>query len=128
MPVTVTSRRLWVGLSGLVALAAIGAGIFVIGRGGSGAGESAATSTHTILSRWDWPTYGHDAQHSFAGRTTLTEATVHVLRPAWSFPTGDAVTATPTVVGGTVYVGSWDGFFYAIDLRTGQLRWKFQLN
>jgi polyvinyl alcohol dehydrogenase (cytochrome) len=30
-------------------------------------------------------------------------------------------------VGGTVYVGSWDGFFYAIDLRTGQLKWKFHL-
>ena len=24
--------------------------------------------------RWDWPTYGHDAQHTFHGRTTLTEA------------------------------------------------------
>ena len=31
---------------------------------------------------------------------------------------GDAVTATPTVVGGTVYVGSWDGNFYALDLKT----------
>jgi polyvinyl alcohol dehydrogenase (cytochrome) len=47
---------------------------------------------------------------------------------AWTFPTGDAVTAAPTVVGGTVYVGSWDGYFYAIALGTGQLRWKFQLD
>ena len=73
---------------------------------------------------WDWPTYGHDAQHTFHGRTTLTEATVKTLRKAWFFPTGDAVTATPTVVDGTVYVGSWDDYFYALDLETGALRWK----
>ncbi len=46
---------------------------------------------------------------------------------AWQFPTGDAVTATPTVVDGTVYAGSWDGWFYAVDLETGKLRWKYQL-
>src|SRR5205085_10401998 len=77
---------------------------------------------------WDWPTYGHDPQHTFHGRTTLTPALAPRLRKAWEFRTGDAVTATPTVVNGTIYVGSWDGFFYAIDLRTGGLRWKFQLS
>jgi polyvinyl alcohol dehydrogenase (cytochrome) len=76
----------------------------------------------------DWPTYGHDAQRTFHGRTTITAATAPTLRPAWFFPTGDAVTATPTVVGGTVYVGSWDGAFYALDRRTGALRWRFQLD
>jgi outer membrane protein assembly factor BamB len=77
---------------------------------------------------WDWPTYGHDPQHTFHGRTTLTPTLAPTLRKAWEFRTGDAVTATPTVVKGTIYVGSWDGFFYAIDLRTGGLRWKFQLS
>jgi polyvinyl alcohol dehydrogenase (cytochrome) len=76
---------------------------------------------------WDWPTYGHDAQHTFAGRTTLTEKSVPRLQVAWFFKTGDAVTATPTVVDGTVYVGSWDDTFYALDLETGQVRWKFKL-
>jgi polyvinyl alcohol dehydrogenase (cytochrome) len=78
--------------------------------------------------RWDWPTYGHDAQHTFAGRTTLTKAQASTLRQAWFFPTGDAVTATPTVVHGTVYVGSWDTKFYAIDLASGRLRWSTQLH
>jgi len=76
---------------------------------------------------WDWPTYGHDAQHTFHGRTTLTEATVHTLAVAWFFRTGDAVTATPTVADGTVYVGSWDDYFYALDLETGAVRWKYRL-
>jgi outer membrane protein assembly factor BamB len=76
---------------------------------------------------YDWPTYGHDAQHSFHGRTTLTPASAVTLRQAWFFPTGDAVTATPTVVNGTVYAGSWDGYFYAVDLVTGTLRWQYRL-
>jgi polyvinyl alcohol dehydrogenase (cytochrome) len=76
----------------------------------------------------DWPTYGHDAQHTFHGHTTLTADTARTLRRAWFFPTGDAVTATPTVVAGTVYAGSWDGWFYAVALRTGSLRWKFHLD
>lgn len=79
------------------------------------------------VSRWDWPTYGHDQEHTFNGQTTLTESTARTLRKAWFFPTGDAVTATPTVVGGTVYVGSWDDYFYAVSLETGKLRWKVRL-
>jgi polyvinyl alcohol dehydrogenase (cytochrome) len=87
-----------------------------------------ANVPHTVPSAADWPTYGHDPQHTFHGRTTITRANVGTLRQAWSFPTGDAVTATPTVVAGTVYVGSWDGYFYAIALRTGKLRWRFHLD
>ncbi len=73
---------------------------------------------------WDWPGYGYDAQHTFNGRTTLTPSTVHTLKKAWIFPTGDAVTASPTVVDGIVYVGSWDDTFYAVHLETGTLLWK----
>jgi LPXTG-motif cell wall-anchored protein len=82
---------------------------------------------HVTIGSSDWRGYGHDAQHTFAGSSTLTAATVRSLAPAWFFPTALAVTATPTVVDGVVYVGSWDGFFYAIDLRSGFLRWKYRL-
>jgi polyvinyl alcohol dehydrogenase (cytochrome) len=77
--------------------------------------------------QWDWPTYGRSAQHTFSAPTTLDATSVRTLAPAWFFPTGDAVTANPIVVGSTAYVGSWDGFFYALDRTTGQLRWKFQI-
>jgi len=72
----------------------------------------------------DWPTYGHDLQRTFHGVTTLTPSSVQTLAPAWFFPTGDAVTANPIVVNGTVYFGSWDGFFYAVDAATGAERWQ----
>ena len=112
---------------GTVALGAValaGCGRFSSSTSGT---PSASATTPTPVSSWDWPSYGHDAQHTFHGRTTLTESSVRTMRQAWFLPTGDAVTATPTVVDGTVYVGSWDDFFYAVNLQTGKLRWKVRL-
>jgi outer membrane protein assembly factor BamB len=40
--------------------------------------------------------------------------------------TGGAVEATPRVVGQAVVVGSADGALYALDARTGKLRWKYK--
>jgi outer membrane protein assembly factor BamB len=36
------------------------------------------------------------------------------------------VHASPAVVNGNVYVGSWDGTFYAIDADSGLQRWAFK--
>ncbi len=88
---------------------------------------SSAPAVPDTVSTWDWPTYGQNSQHTFAARTTLNESSVRTLRKAWIYPTGDSVTATPTVVGNTVYVGSWDDYFYAVNLETGKLRWKTQV-
>ena len=116
-------------LSGAVALAnAWGPGSDFFSRAGAAAPSAASGSVPANIGPWDWPTYGHDAEHTFHGRTTLTESSVGALRTAWFFPTGDAVTATPTVVGDTVYAGAWDDYFYAIDLRKGTLRWKVRLS
>ena len=115
---------------GGAAAAAVTLLVALAGCGGTPPADAAPPAVATVpptVGPWDWPGYGHDAQHTFHGRTTLTEATVGTLRQAWFFPTGDAVTATPTVVGDTVYAGSWDDSFYALDLRTGQLRWKVRL-
>jgi outer membrane protein assembly factor BamB len=96
--------------------------------GASGAsGASGAAPAPTPIRPVDWRTYGHDIRRSFNGVTTLTPSSVHTLLPAWFFPTGDAVTANPIVVAGTVYAGSWDGNFYAIDALTGTQRWKYVL-
>lgn len=77
----------------------------------------------------NWPMYGKNLQHSFSNPHSLVSPdNVADLRAAWIFPTGDAVTASPAVVDGVVYAGSWDGYFYALDAHTGQLRWKFQLD
>jgi len=33
--------------------------------------------------------------------------------------------SSPLVVGGLVYVGSWDHKIYALDLKTGKARWSY---
>ena len=107
------------------------AALLVATGGGTALATTPADATNPTSPRTigasDWPTFGHDAQHTFAGVTSITPATAPTLAPAWFFPTGDAVTANPVVVGDTVYVGSWDGYFYAIDRATGALRWKYLL-
>lgn len=36
--------------------------------------------------------------------------------------------SSAVIVDATVYIGSWDGYFYAIDLVTGKKRWAYETN
>ena len=45
----------------------------------------------------------------------------------WRFTTGDAVSSSPLVSNGIVYVGSRDNNLYAIDTVTGKEKWRFTL-
>jgi outer membrane protein assembly factor BamB len=77
----------------------------------------------------EWPMYGRDFQHSFSNPdSAINPGNVATLQEAWTFQTGDAVSASPTVVGDVVYVGSWDGYFYALDAKLGTLKWKFKVD
>ena len=42
----------------------------------------------------------------------------------WRYRTGKSVCSEPLVMGEHVYFGSWDGFMYKFDKRTGKLIWK----
>ena len=44
----------------------------------------------------------------------------------WKFHTGGMLIGSPAVVGGTVYFGSDDGNFYAVDAESGVQKWKFE--
>ena len=44
----------------------------------------------------------------------------------WAFETGDSVWSSPTVVNGTVYVGSHDANLYAVDAGSGSEQWRFE--
>src|SRR5881628_864211 len=76
-----------------------------------------------------WPMYGYDIRQSRfnAAETAITPQTVGSLHQVWFLKTGGPVTATPSEVGGVVYVGSWDHNFYALDARTGAVKWKVTL-
>src|ERR1700759_2992796 len=66
----------------------------------------------------NWPMYGANLGHTFSNpRSQIKPGDVSTLVPAWTFATGDAVSASPAVVDGVVYIGAWDGFFYALYQR-----------
>ncbi len=46
----------------------------------------------------------------------------------WTFATNDTIEAAPTVQNGVVFVGSQDGFLYAIDAANGTQKWKYEGN
>ena len=76
----------------------------------------------------DWSTYLHDVQHTSAsGETTLSAANAPTLKKRWAYPTGGPIADSPTLVGGVAYVGSWDGYEYALDAKAGTLLWKTYL-
>ena len=105
-------------------LVALGAALVVLTA--LAAPVARAATPATGIHPGDWPTYGGSAHHTFSNTTGLNTTNVHTLVPKWFFKTGDAVTANPVVVGNRVYVGSWDGNFYAIERKTGHQRWRFQ--
>jgi outer membrane protein assembly factor BamB len=43
----------------------------------------------------------------------------------WTFSAAGPIVSSPAVAAGVVYVGSADGFLYAVEAATGKLRWKF---
>ncbi|RPJ83899.1 MAG: hypothetical protein EHM18_12890 [Acidobacteria bacterium] len=54
------------------------------------------------------------------------KTTFRQVNARWSFPTQAEVWSSPTVAQGVLYVGSDDGFLYALDARTGSQKWRFQ--
>src|SRR5579859_6803324 len=87
---------------------------------------STATNQHQLPAGGsDWSMYLHDLQRTSASKETLlSPANAAHLTKLWSFQTGDIVAASAAVVNGIVYVGSWDGYEYALDEITGALKWK----
>jgi outer membrane protein assembly factor BamB len=79
-----------------------------------------------VTNSGNWSTYMHDATRSAhnADESLLSVADAPALAKAWSFPTGDAIAASASIVDGVAYVGSWDGNMYAINAQTGAQKWK----
>jgi outer membrane protein assembly factor BamB len=73
----------------------------------------------------EWPMFGRNiAHHSFnSEESVLTPESTVSLTPVWTRSLGAPISAAPTVVQGTIYVGAWDGNFHAIDTESGEIRW-----
>ena len=47
-------------------------------------------------------------------------------RLLWNFHSNQTVLTRPVVADGIVMFGCYDGFFYAHDLKTGQIKWRVE--
>ncbi|GAC1430404.1 MAG: hypothetical protein NVSMB54_23780 [Ktedonobacteraceae bacterium] len=73
----------------------------------------------------DWTMYLHDPERTSATKETiLSPENASQLKKLWSFNTGDIVAASAAVVKGVVYIGSWNGYEYALDEMTGRQLWR----
>ena len=76
----------------------------------------------------NWALHGNDTgEQRYSGLDQISRDNVDELGLAWSFDlyTRRGVEATPLVIDGVIYVtGSWS-MVYALDARTGELKWLF---
>jgi outer membrane protein assembly factor BamB len=70
----------------------------------------------------NWPLFRGNALQTGVAGSSLPEQ----LDIRWRVKTGDAIEGTAAIVDGTVYVGSFDEHLYALDLATGNQKWKYK--
>lgn len=100
-------------------------------------GPLSQASTPALATATDWPGYLAGPEHSSTSPSTaITVSNAAALRRGWSFHAAKATTtgqpaplftASPTVYGGRVYIGSNTGVFYAVDATTGKTVWSKNL-
>jgi outer membrane protein assembly factor BamB len=71
----------------------------------------------------DWARFGQGPQ----GQGATAAALAPSLFPAWVAETGGPVRSSAAIADNTVYVGSDDGYLYALSLETGELRWSYRI-
>ncbi|MGH9026634.1 MAG: PQQ-binding-like beta-propeller repeat protein [Acidimicrobiia bacterium] len=93
-----------------------------------GDGGGAEPADAGPITECDWPMWGYGIERSFSTTcsTGINPRTAGDLRRRWFFNAEDVVTATPAVVGDTVYTGDWAGVFYALDREDGTERWRYE--
>lgn len=100
----------------------------VTGIGAARCGAEAPLTPVASSPRWaGWSPSVTNTRLQPASAAGLTSADVPTLRLRWAFGFPDATSAwsQPTVAGGRVFVGSQNGTVYALDAKTGCVRWVF---
>lgn len=73
------------------------------------------------LANADWPMYHSDTSHSGVGAGNPTIGPTLI----WRHGTGNQIWSSPAVTGDTVYIGSSDGYVYALNASTGSTVWTY---
>jgi outer membrane protein assembly factor BamB len=121
-------------VAGLVSVAGLVAGC---GGGGAAPGSVAFRGAAVPAGSWPDPNGGVGNTRDMPG-SAISAANVSGLREAWAFKLAGtaaagvagigSLTAPPVVQDGVVYLQDEDANVYALALRTGQLKWEYQVN
>lgn len=97
--------------------------VTAVAQGTSG---TAAQAPYTVRTNWTQFHFSplHRGRNPY--ENVLNSANVADIDLDWSYTTGGALTSSPAVTGGVVYVGSADHYLYAINATSGALVWKFK--
>src|SRR5215216_3796801 len=91
-----------------------------------GTGHAQDVPTPEGATTGTWPVYGAAlAATRAASDRSITAENVNRLQPLWQVEVGGPISATPVIVDGIAYVGSYDGTLYALELATGQTSWTY---
>lgn len=107
--------------SGAGGVADLGARAALSFSRGGGHGELATTTAYFPQRRASWTREGGSAQSSSA--TGLDFAPP--VRLAWTYATQGPLRTSAAIVSGVAYVGSLDGWLYALEVSTGRRLWRF---
>jgi outer membrane protein assembly factor BamB len=92
----------------------------------AGQNKAPAKTSEAVLAV---PAAPGDAWPQFRGTPQLTgvssAALPATLTLAWTYEAGEAIESSAAISGGVVYVGTQKSELLAVDLETGQLRWKY---
>ncbi len=70
------------------------------------------------------PQNTHGVSRNAAGIVPQDVASLK-LKWAFGFANSDRIRSQPALAGGAIFIGSQDGFVYALDRKTGCVRWRF---
>ena len=113
-------------ISALIDKANVRYKVVAYGDTASGAeSNQAALSPPVGLADTAWPKFRGNARNT--GQSPYVGAQTNTIK--WTFMTGSTIDlASPCIgVDGTVYIGSDDGFLYAVNPSDGSLKWKSQV-
>ncbi len=95
---------------------------FIVAYGNLYAGNTVYGSPYTAPKDWSY-SRGNDASPGVAVGQYAPLTSFDTIK--WTYETGGAITASPAVVNGKVYIGSYDGNRYCLDANSGSLIWTF---
>jgi outer membrane protein assembly factor BamB len=89
--------------------------------------EDDGTPIWTSKVGWVWTTSTPDGDRLFNGTVQgdICALSTDDGRVLWKRPTNGGIYPAPAVSNGRVYTGSWDGYYYALDKRTGLIDWCY---